>query len=154
MVFLGILFNTSEMTLSVTTERLKEIDAELKSWLNCTSATKRKLQSLLGKLQFVAKCVHPARVFVARLLEKLRMVEKKSDIIFIDHDMSKDLLWWHLYLPNFNGVTMLPFIQWSMADSVMATDSCLTGCGGYGFGQFFHAKFKQLCSSRVYKQNL
>ena len=51
----------------MTPDRMREIQKELDLWLVRKSATKKQLQSLLGKLQFIGKCVRPARVFVARL---------------------------------------------------------------------------------------
>ena len=72
MEFLGTEFRTDSMTLHVTEARLRDITAELRRWLCKTSANKVELQSLIGKLLFVAKCVRPGRFFLGRLLEWLR----------------------------------------------------------------------------------
>ena len=68
MVFLGVLLITITMTLEVTPERLKEISDLSQFWLNKSSATLKEIQSLLGKLHFVAACVKPSRIFVSRML--------------------------------------------------------------------------------------
>ena len=57
MEFLGILFDSINMTMSISDERLREILALVRSWLGKVRASKRELQSLVGKLQFVATCV-------------------------------------------------------------------------------------------------
>ena len=46
MEFLGSLFNTVDMTLSVTPDPMHEIQKELDLWLERKSATKKQLQSL------------------------------------------------------------------------------------------------------------
>ncbi|RLC09102.1 MAG: hypothetical protein DRI57_22775, partial [Deltaproteobacteria bacterium] len=60
LAFLGIWFDTIKMTMEVTPERLVEINALTAVWLNKESATVKEVQSLIGKLNFVAKCVIPA----------------------------------------------------------------------------------------------
>ncbi|VDI36001.1 Hypothetical predicted protein [Mytilus galloprovincialis] len=47
MTFLGVKFDTSELTISVTTERVEEILLLVKTWLNLLVATVKQLQSLL-----------------------------------------------------------------------------------------------------------
>ena len=52
--FLGVLFNSEIQTMSVTPSRLVEIEDILNRWLSFKSASKKDLQSLIGKLQFIA----------------------------------------------------------------------------------------------------
>lgn len=55
---LGVLFDTINFTMSVTPDRLLELQTDLlPKWLTKKSATKTELQSLIGKLAFVSKCV-------------------------------------------------------------------------------------------------
>ena len=67
------------MTMSVPPEKLTEVKAEIRNWLRRTSITKKELQSLLGKLFWVAKCVKYARVFMGRLLSQLRDMTSIKD---------------------------------------------------------------------------
>ena len=54
---LGVLFDTKNFTMSVTLDRLLELQTDLlPKWLTKKSATKTELQSLIGKLAF-SKCV-------------------------------------------------------------------------------------------------
>ena len=46
-IFLGILFNTISMTLSITKERLQEITNLLEHWLKKETASLKEVQSLL-----------------------------------------------------------------------------------------------------------
>ena len=69
---LGTWLNAKEMTISITQDRLNELVQELETWLGKTQFNHKDLVSLIGKLQFVCKCVRPGRVFLARLINKLR----------------------------------------------------------------------------------
>ena len=71
MPFLGILFNTELMTFEIIPERLREIKSLLIFWLDKDSASLKGIQSLIGKLNFIAACVRPGRVFISRLGYKL-----------------------------------------------------------------------------------
>ena len=62
--FLGITFDTKTMTMEISEEKLVEIKKELQSWLLKTKAKRREVESLVGKLQFMAKCVRAGRIFL------------------------------------------------------------------------------------------
>lgn len=62
MIFIGVLFDSEALTLTVTPERLYEIKLLVNDWLHYDEATLKQLQSLIGKLNFVAHCVKPARI--------------------------------------------------------------------------------------------
>ena len=139
MVFLGVLFNTITMTVEVTPQRLTEIRSLIERWLEKDSATLKEIQSLLGKLNFVAACVRPSRIFVSRMLNWLRSIYHSSNIQHsIPDEVRKDLLWWHKFLPIYNGISLMEYDEWSV---VFSSDSCLTGCGGFWNGNYFHIQF-------------
>ena len=63
----------------------------------------------------------------------------------------KDLLWWSTFLDLFNGTSFIPrTFLWSSPDQVLASDSCLTGCGGHTPSGYFHCPFP----SSILEQNL
>ena len=55
--FLGITFNSKSMTMEISQMKLQDIKTELSTWLYKTSAKRREVKSLVGKLQFMAKCI-------------------------------------------------------------------------------------------------
>ena len=63
MICLGVQLDTKNFTLSVSSERLCELETLLHRWLTKRTATKSALQSLVGKLVFVSKCVRQSRVY-------------------------------------------------------------------------------------------
>ena len=69
---LGVLIDTDAGTISLPPEKLLQINETVQQWLTRRFCTKRQLQSLLGLLLYIHKCVKPARVFLNRMLELLR----------------------------------------------------------------------------------
>ena len=141
MVFIGVLFDTDDLTLSVTAERVLEILELVDSWLQKKSATLRELQSLVGKLNFISACVHASRVFICRILNWLRLIHGKQSAHIIPAFVRKDLMWWKLFLPTFNGVSMMLLEDWSNPDELCACDACPSGCGGISQSEYFHEEF-------------
>ena len=62
--------------MSVPPDKITEIKAEIGRWVRKTTITKKKLQSLLGKLFWVAKVVKYAKPIMGRLLRQLRSMLK------------------------------------------------------------------------------
>jgi hypothetical protein len=141
MEFLGVLFNTKSMTMSVTPERLSEISHLIDSWLIKRKATKKQLQSLIGKLQFIAKCVRSGRIFISRLLTIIPKLHKQHHRFSINQEFRRDLLWWQKFLKVFNGTTIIPDMAWLSPHSEFATDASLKACGGWYNNQYFSCVF-------------
>lgn len=142
MVLLGILFNSRSMTMEVTKERLEEIRMLVNAWLDKDSASLKDIQSLLGKLNFVGACIRSSRVFVNRILNRLRECYVcRSGSFQIPDEVKKDLVWWQKFLPIFNGKALIDYGEWLNVDSVFSSDSCLTGCGEICGNKFFHSSF-------------
>ena len=62
-ICLGILVNLVNLTISIPDEKLKEIVEICQVWRSKRTCTKTQLQSLLGSLLYITKCVRPARFF-------------------------------------------------------------------------------------------
>jgi hypothetical protein len=154
MEFLGVEFNVQKMTMSVTPERIIEIKQLIHLWLSKTKATKRQLQSLIGKLQFISKCVRPGRIFVSRLLHILPSLSRPHHRFYINSQIKKDLFWWSKFLDHFNGVTLIPNMLWSVPDTVFSTDACLQSSGGWCGKEYFSVKFPRFILDKCYNINI
>ena len=141
MTCLGVQVNTVEMTLSVTPERLTELELLLSHWLTKKSAIKSELQSLIGKLSFVSKCVRQSRLFLTRILALLRTVKRNHHHIRLSREFYPDIHWWLRFIRVYNGISVIPTSEWSSPDAIFATDACLSGCGGLTCRQYFHTEF-------------
>ena len=140
--YLGVEFDSVEMTMSVPPDKITEIKADIGKWVRRTVVTKKELQSLLGKLFWVAKVVKYARAFMGRLLMQLRSMtdQKDSKKIKLSEESRKDILWWCRYLDEFNGISMIvndnpiPLTYAQLLDSphdICAGDATPTGGGAW-----------------------
>lgn len=131
---LGVWFDTILRIMAVTPQRIEETLYLLEEWRFKPFATKKQLQSIIGKLQFMAKCVHPGRVLISRLLNKLREM-KDNHVTELDSDTRADLRWWYIYLPQFSGVTLIKSSNLVELGLDLASDSSLIA-GGAWFQDF------------------
>ena len=74
--FLGTWFDALKQTMAVTLERLVELMEELQMWSTKTVATRKEVESLVGKLNFIYQCVKQSRMFLSRILNWLGTMEK------------------------------------------------------------------------------
>ena len=140
--FLGVQFDSVAMTMSVPPAKVTEVQAEIRIWLRRTTVNKKELQSLLGKLFWVAKCVKYARAFMGRLLAQLRTMSSMKDVkkVKLQEESRKDILWWAQYLEHYNGVNLIvnddpiPLSFTQLLDSphnICAGDATPTGGGAW-----------------------
>ena len=130
MTFIGVFFYTNKMTIEVTHERLNEIVLLLKTWLDKSTASLREKQLLLGKLNFIAACVPPGRIFIYRMLKWLQSLNKETSSrhqqVEIPLYVKKDVLWWYRFLPIYNGVSLMLYEEWCMPDEICSKNLKIT----------------------------
>ena len=137
MVWLGILFDTVNMTMSVPQVKLQEVMEIVQQWQGRVRASRNDMQKLLGLLQFVASVAPPARVFTNRMLQGLR----EAPVVgagSLSLGFKQDVAWFARMLPEFNGVKMM-VKQDIQGQALLQLDACLTGCGAFN-GQEFYSK--------------
>ena len=113
-VCLGILVDTVHCTVTIPPEKLHSIKQLCHSWSRKSTCTKTELQSLLGSLLYVAKCIKYARVFLNRMLNLLRSNYNVKKIV-INDDFKRDFNWFNSFLPVFNSVS---FFQYTPSKNV------------------------------------
>lgn len=147
-VFLGILFDTIAMTISLDEERLAAIHAELATWNDRSSASREQLQSLVGILSFAAKVVAPGRTFLRRMIDHLKTIPSSADSTTsfpLSPDFQKDLQWWRTFLTKWNGISVIPDTDWSPAHTLaIYTDACVEGYGGLFGSHWFACQWTEL----------
>ena len=130
---LGIQIDTVKRTLSIPEGKLQEITNLCKNWVSKTYCSKKDLQSLLGSLLYITKCVAPARAFLNRMLLLLRQNTHVSKIL-LTQDFFHDLAWFNTFLQLYNVVT---FYDQVPSNIEVHLDACLTGLGGH-FGNMIY----------------
>ena len=67
-ICLGILIDTNDFSMSVPTDKLAQIKNLIANWDHKNFCSKNQLQSLLGSLLYISKCVKYSRFFLNRML--------------------------------------------------------------------------------------
>ena len=123
--WLGIDIDTTAMTLSIPTDKVNDILTVVDRYRHCKSITRQQLQSLIGKLMHLAKCVEPARAFMSRILDTLRDMGH-AHYTRVNDQMRADLAWFWEFATSWNGVSIIPT---GPPTRVIQVDACLTGIG-------------------------
>ena len=137
MVFLGILFDSVAMTFVSMMRSLQPFHAELTAWNERKTASREELQSFIGVLSFAAKVVAPGRTFLRRMIDHLKTLPSNTATT-TQHPLSAsfraDLNWWRHFLSKWNGIAIVPDVNWSPAHVLdIYTDACVEGYGAmYG----------------------
>ena len=109
-VCLGVLIDSIQGTISIPEEKLQQVNKSVHEWLSKNVCTKRQLQSILGLLLYVHKCVKPACVFLNHMLELLRASHNTQRIV-LTPDFKHDLRWFTKFLSLF--ITLLFPPRWT-----------------------------------------
>ena len=154
MPYLGVQFDTVSMTMSIPGDKLEELRSDLSSWVKRKRTNKQSLQSILGKLFWVSRCVQFSRGFMGRLLSQLRELHafpaRKS--VALSQGAIEDLQWWSRYLRYFNGTELIypnasenmslsSMIKYDM--NVCCGDAQPNGGGAYYKNEYWSTKFPE-----------
>ena len=122
---LGIEISTIDFTVSISPAKMAEIMQICKTWRNKDTCSKRELQSLLGKLLYISKCVKASRVFLNRMLDLLRSMGNQKTI-HLTPGFKGDVGWFQEFVPHFNGKA---FFDHPRIDHEIELDASLQGLG-------------------------
>ena len=132
LLFLGILFDSIAMTLSLSADRLADLRSTLSSWMGRTTGSRKELQSLCGLLNFASFVVRSGRTFFRRILDELKCIHSaaNADQQFpLSPQFFLDVKWWLTFASAWNGVSLLPPPPGSEPTVTVETDACKTGYG-------------------------
>ena len=133
-ICLGIQIDTVAGTVSIPQDKLQQVKNVVTEWKTKKVCSKKQLQSLLGLLLYIHKCVKPARCFLNRMLEVLRNA-KNPQKIYLTPEFMRDIRWFSKFLPLYNGISMYGH---KPVNQVLELDACLTGLGGRWQNQVYH----------------
>ena len=128
--FLGIIYDSKKMTMEVPEDKLQDLNTELHTWLYKTKATRKEVESLIGKLQFASKCVRAGRIFMSRLINWLRELPRTGRN-HVPVEARKDVAWWGRLMQTYNGVSIIWLHKDPVTDSILASDASKKGYGAF-----------------------
>jgi len=144
--FLGIEFDTNLMILRLPQQKLQALKSMIAEWLERLLSAKKPscsvkdLQSLVGSLQHACKVVRPGRTFLRRMFDLLKGSKKKQRGVRLNKCFLSDLMWWHLFLEEWNGIGMVRNPAEGTPDFNLHTDAS----GSYGCGAWIGNQWLQL----------
>ncbi|MEW8545791.1 MAG: reverse transcriptase domain-containing protein, partial [Candidatus Thiodiazotropha sp.] len=135
LTFLGIVLDSNNMTLSIPDSKLREVEEIMKQILKRKKVTKRDIQSLVGKLNWITQCIYGGRYHMRRLIDRSNTLRKSWHRTLVTKEMKQDIIWWLEFMSIFNG-TM------KMVDNRPATpvsiDACKIAGGAFYCGDFIY----------------
>ena len=139
LVFLGIQIDSVTLSMKIPDVKILELKCELERWITLKSASKKSIQSLIGKMNWVARCVKASCPHMRSIIVLLKGLRQRSRRVRLTAEAKKDILWWQKFAMKFNGVS-----TWksSLPDHVIATDASLSGGAAVYAGDFLYANWE------------
>ena len=78
LVFLGVEISSVDMQVKLPADKLQALKHELLSYAGRKRATKRQLQSLVGKLSWSSAVIRGGRVFLRRMINAIAVLKRPS----------------------------------------------------------------------------
>ena len=97
--FLGVIADAKKMTLEMPEDKIQEVKHELHTWLYRTAATRKGAESLVGKLQFMGKVIKLGRVFISRLINWMKTLDRTGKHT-IPMEANRDVAWWGRFIQD------------------------------------------------------
>ena len=132
MVCLGLNIDAHKGILSIAHSKIEDIYKECQAWMVKTHATKRQLQSLVGKLLYIY------RLFVTRILNVLKHLPDKG-YGKLPPGFYLDINWFIKFMLYYNGKTSIYHKPVSAMQSIQL-DASLTGIGDVWAGLVYAHK--------------
>ncbi len=126
--FLGVIFDSTSMTVAVAPHRRLAFKRNAKRLLKRGCASARHTAQLLGQLSSMAEALFPVRVHTTYIHQhKLRCLSRGGwdTILQLSATARQEIKWWIHHLRLMNGRSVLPV----KTDMTMDTDACDTGWG-------------------------
>ena len=142
-IFLGIIIDTTSMTLCLDDIRLKDLHIMLNEFKDKKKASKRELQSCIGRLSFASKAVISGRTFLRRMIDHMKSLPNNMHAD-TQYDLSEqffaDLSWWRKFLSEWNGKSFILNNEWVHSSKLhIYTDACVIGYSGV-FGEEWYSE--------------
>jgi hypothetical protein len=142
--FVGVILNSARFTLALLREKCDSLLSDVSSALQYRSLRKRKLQSLVSKLQWAGRVVYGGRVFMRSLTDAMSTVLHPGHHVAVSAFMEDDLQWWRDSAALHNGILALSarrLTRFVFTDAFLSPVPCI---GIFAAGAFFTLNCTQL----------
>ncbi len=131
--FLGIHICSQTMTVTLPHDKLMHFRSLIATALRKRALSKKQLQSLIGKLNWITRCVYGGRTFLRRLIDFMQPLRAPWHRKRLTRLVYSDLRWWLVALSHIEGRSM-PIIDRRAVTNVWidASGRGLAACGSVG----------------------
>ena len=144
LTFLGIEVDTINQQLRLPGKKLDRLLAELEVARGRRTMFKRELQSLTGLLQHASSVVRPGRAFLQRLYALQGVGSSPRHNIRLNTAARADIIWWHVFVTRWNGVSLLQDPKTAVPDIKVYSDASGNwGAGAVWLPLWFHFQWPQ-----------
>ena len=111
MEFLGIVYNTRTMQMSISAVKRERMKRMLARGLMGGTLTTEQYESMVGKVAYAAQLMWPAKSFLRRMRNRLQQViaqhGRRQHLIVLTEWEKKDWRWWIKYMDTVSHVSIL-----------------------------------------------
>ena len=142
LTFLGIEVDTVSFQLRLPKDKLASLKDSLSGMVERRTITKKDLQRLTGLLQFATRVVRPGRPFLRRLYAMQDIGSHPNHFIRLNLPARADIMWWHIFMEEWNGVSLLWDLGLQAPDIQVYTDASGNwGCRVFLDPKWFHLEW-------------
>lgn len=124
--WLGYQVDTGRMLIAIPQAKLEQVLEDCRMWMKRARANKKMVQSIVGRLRYIANCVTPGRKFVTRILATLRSMDDGAWVT-LTTNFKADIAWFLHFARLSNGIFLInperPTVE-------LECDSSMFGGGG------------------------
>ena len=144
LTYLGIEIDTKAAQLRLPADKLHRLLSLLREWSDRKSCSRRDLESLVGLLNHAYKVVRSGHSLLRRLINLLHTVPMhphRPHPIRLNREFRADLAWWHLFVTEWNGVSILLPPTLRPSNEFASDASGSWGCGAWYGKRWFQIQW-------------
>ena len=142
LTFLSIEVDTVALQLHLPSDKPANLKDILCDSIQRRTMSKKDLQKLTGLLQFATKVVRPGRPCLRRLYAMREIGSHPNHFIRLNLPARTDIMWWYLFVEEWNGVSLLWDLGLRKPNLEVYTDASGTwGCGAFLDSMWFHLEW-------------
>ena len=141
LTYLGIELDTVAMEMRLPAQKLHRLKQTIHKWASMKFCKRKQLESLIGLLHDASIVVRPGRTFIRQLIDALKSSNHRRRNVFIrlNKQARSDIMWWHCFIEQWNGLSMMIDDKKSHPDISLTSDAS----GNWGCGAFFDSLWFQ-----------